>query len=150
VQSRRLSDPFEPLNSSQAQSAEELGHWQVLFLGRNWSTNISYSASQSVKNAAFATKLRTHSETWLDSAELNVLSEAWSWMLLILACRQRESFRQQLLRINGPEVSHHLSSVLCSTSNLTMWLTLWEPAYDMFVLRFRPKKQQFLVALTML
>jgi len=26
VQSRRLSDPFEPLNSSLAQSAEELGH----------------------------------------------------------------------------------------------------------------------------
>ena len=26
-------------------------------------------------------------------------------------------------------------------------LTLWEPAYDIFVLRFRPKKQQFLVAL---
>jgi len=27
VQTRRLADPFEPLNSSQAQSAEELGHW---------------------------------------------------------------------------------------------------------------------------
>jgi len=27
VQSRRLTDPFEPLNSSPAQSAEELGHW---------------------------------------------------------------------------------------------------------------------------
>jgi len=26
-------------------------------------------------------------------------------------------------------------------------LTLWEPAYDIFVLRFRPKKQQFSVAL---
>jgi len=26
-------------------------------------------------------------------------------------------------------------------------LTLWEPAYDIFVLGFRPKKQQFLVAL---
>jgi len=29
-------------------------------------------------------------------------------------------------------------------------LTLWEPAYDLFVLRFRPKKQQFSVALPML
>jgi len=27
VQSNRLADPFEPLNSSLAQSAEELGHW---------------------------------------------------------------------------------------------------------------------------
>jgi len=26
-------------------------------------------------------------------------------------------------------------------------LTLWEPVYDIFVLRFRPKKQQFSVAL---
>jgi len=26
-------------------------------------------------------------------------------------------------------------------------LTLWEPVYDIFILRFRPKKQQFLVAL---
>jgi len=25
--------------------------------------------------------------------------------------------------------------------------TLWEPAYNIFILRFRPKKQQFLVAL---
>jgi len=28
MQSRRLSDPFEPLNSSLAQLAEELGRWQ--------------------------------------------------------------------------------------------------------------------------
>jgi len=27
VQSTRLVDPFEPLNSSLAQLAEELGHW---------------------------------------------------------------------------------------------------------------------------
>jgi len=27
VQSTRLADPFEPLNSSPAQSAEELGRW---------------------------------------------------------------------------------------------------------------------------
>jgi len=27
VQSTRLVDPFEPLNSSLTQSAEELGHW---------------------------------------------------------------------------------------------------------------------------
>jgi len=27
VQSTRLADPFEPLNSSLAQSAEELGQW---------------------------------------------------------------------------------------------------------------------------
>ena len=27
VQSTRLADPFEPLNSSQAQLAEELGRW---------------------------------------------------------------------------------------------------------------------------
>jgi len=27
VQFTRLADPFEPLNSSLAQSAEELGHW---------------------------------------------------------------------------------------------------------------------------
>jgi len=27
VQSTRLADLFEPLNSSLAQSAEELGHW---------------------------------------------------------------------------------------------------------------------------
>ena len=40
-----LADPFEPLNSSLAQSAEELGRWQgnwkLLFLGRNQSTNIT-------------------------------------------------------------------------------------------------------------
>jgi len=53
VQSKRLSNPFEPLNSSLAQSAEELWHWQgnrkLLFLGRNQSTNISYASSQSVE-----------------------------------------------------------------------------------------------------
>jgi len=27
VQSTRLADPFKPLNSSQAQSTEELGRW---------------------------------------------------------------------------------------------------------------------------
>jgi len=27
MQSTRLADPFEPLNSSLAQSAEELGRW---------------------------------------------------------------------------------------------------------------------------
>jgi len=27
VQSKRLADPFEPLNSSQAQSVEELRRW---------------------------------------------------------------------------------------------------------------------------
>jgi len=27
VQSTKLADPFEPLNSSLAQSAEELGRW---------------------------------------------------------------------------------------------------------------------------
>jgi len=27
VQSTRLADPFEPLNSSLVQSVEELGHW---------------------------------------------------------------------------------------------------------------------------
>jgi len=27
AQSTRLADPFEPLNSSLAQSSEELGHW---------------------------------------------------------------------------------------------------------------------------
>jgi len=27
VQTRRLANPFEPLNSSLAQSAEELWHW---------------------------------------------------------------------------------------------------------------------------
>jgi len=28
---------------------------------------------------------------------------------------------------------------------INQYLTLWEPAYDVFVLQFRPKKQQFLV-----
>jgi len=31
VQSTRLADPFEPLNSSLAQSAEELRHRKLLF-----------------------------------------------------------------------------------------------------------------------
>jgi len=43
VQSRRLSDSFKPLNSSLAQSVEELGrwqgNWQLLVLGQNRSTN---------------------------------------------------------------------------------------------------------------
>jgi len=33
------------------------------------------------------------------------------------------------------------------TTNKTVFLTRWEPVYDIFVLRFRPKKQQFSVAL---
>jgi len=37
----------------------------------------------------------------------------------------------------------HLSVVLTEPKLLTRWL----PAYDIFVLRFRPKKQQFSVAL---
>jgi len=32
---------------------------------------------------------------------------------------------------------------------LLHYLTLWEPVYDIFILRFRPKKQQFSVALPM-
>jgi len=39
VQSTRLADPFEPLNSSLAQSAEELGRWysnrKLLFFCEN-------------------------------------------------------------------------------------------------------------------
>jgi len=42
VQTQRLDDLFEPLNSSLAQSAEELRHWwvnwQLLVLGRNIGT----------------------------------------------------------------------------------------------------------------
>jgi len=53
VQTRRLADLFEPLNSSLAQSAEELWRWKgnrnCCFLGRNPSMNISYACSQSVK-----------------------------------------------------------------------------------------------------
>jgi len=53
VQTRRLADPFEPLNSSLAQSAEELWRWwgnrKLLFLGQNLGTNILYAGSQSVK-----------------------------------------------------------------------------------------------------
>ena len=57
VQSRRLADPFEPLNSSLAQSADELGVGKATknccFLGRNPSTNISYAGSQSVNPVSF-------------------------------------------------------------------------------------------------
>jgi len=52
VQSTRLADPFEPLNSSLAQSVEELGVCKATenccFLGQNRSTNMSYTGSQSV------------------------------------------------------------------------------------------------------
>jgi len=52
VQSTRLADPFEPWNSSLAQSTEDLGRWTTencCFLGRNRSTNILYDGSQCVK-----------------------------------------------------------------------------------------------------
>jgi len=53
VQTRRLADAFEPLNSSIAQSAEELWHWQgnrqLLVLAWFQSTNTVYPSSQSVK-----------------------------------------------------------------------------------------------------
>jgi len=53
VQSTRLADPFEPLNSSLVQSAEELGCCKATenccFLGWNRSTNILYAGSWSVK-----------------------------------------------------------------------------------------------------
>jgi len=53
VQSTRLADPFEPLNSSLAQSAEgsygiDKATENCCLLGRNRSTNISYAGSQSV------------------------------------------------------------------------------------------------------
>jgi len=52
VQTTWLSDPFEPLNRSLAQSAKELwrwwGNWQRLVLGQFQSTNILYPGSQSV------------------------------------------------------------------------------------------------------
>jgi len=43
----------------------------------------------------------------------------------------------------------HTTFILFVSSRLDMCdrLTLWEPAYDTFVLQFRPKKQQFSVAL---
>jgi len=53
VRSTRLADPFEPLNSSLAQSVEELGVDKATenccFFRWNPSTNISYASSQSVK-----------------------------------------------------------------------------------------------------
>jgi len=53
VQFTRLADLFEPLNSSLAQSARSLGVGKATenccFLGRNRSTNILYTSSQSVK-----------------------------------------------------------------------------------------------------
>jgi len=52
VQTKRLGDPFKPLNSSLAQSTEELWHWsgnqKLLVLGQNLGKNISYTSSQSV------------------------------------------------------------------------------------------------------
>jgi len=65
VQARRLADPFEPLNSSLAQSAEELwrwwDHWKLLFLGRNLGTNILYTGSQNVN---FEISLKWNSGTF--------------------------------------------------------------------------------------
>jgi len=43
------------------------------------------------------------------------------------------------------ERKHELSTNLTDPD----WLTRWLPAYGIFVLRFRPKKQQFSVALPM-
>jgi len=54
LQTRRLSDPFEPLNSSLAQSAEELwrwhSNWKLLVLGWIPGTTYSSNSSQSVKH----------------------------------------------------------------------------------------------------
>jgi len=55
VQTRKLAKPFEPLNSSIAQSAEELWCWygnrKLPVLGRYLGTNISYASSQSVNKS---------------------------------------------------------------------------------------------------
>ena len=54
LQTRWLADPFEPLNSSLAQSAEDLWRWwgnqQLVVLYQFQSTNISYPGFQSVKH----------------------------------------------------------------------------------------------------
>ena len=55
---------------------------------------------------------------------------------------------------NAKKTTFHNTCIYCLTADLPITsdskLTLWEPAYDIFVLRFRPKKQQFLVALATL
>jgi len=64
VQSTRLADPFESLNSCLAQSAESYGVGKATenccFLGRNQSMNISYAGSQSVKSNSFPPPLRVY------------------------------------------------------------------------------------------
>jgi len=53
LQTRRLVDLFEPLNSSLAHLVEELRRWQgnqkLLVLGQNLGTIYLYTGSQSVK-----------------------------------------------------------------------------------------------------
>jgi len=60
-----------------------------------------------------------------DETALNTM--CWSLevesVVLILACRWKESFRQQLLWMNGTQVSHHLSSVLYTPLKLTTRLS---------------------------
>jgi len=58
VQTRRLADLFEPLNSSLVQQRRSYGVVKATknccFLGRNLSTNISYAGSQSVLVFSFS------------------------------------------------------------------------------------------------
>jgi len=57
LQTRRLAKSFEGLNSSPAQSAEELCCWQgnlkLRVLGQFPTTNISYPGTERVKNSRF-------------------------------------------------------------------------------------------------
>jgi len=56
VQTRRLAESFEGLNSSLAQSAQELwhqGNQKPLLLGQIPGTNISYTGSQGVKQSNY-------------------------------------------------------------------------------------------------
>jgi len=72
VQSTKLADPFEPLNSSLAQSADEQGVGKATenccFLGQNRSTNISYAGSQSVKFETLFNHLLKHESTHGENA----------------------------------------------------------------------------------
>jgi len=73
-------------------------------------------------SATFTRKLRTCRDKtrqhWTQCAETWELNT-----VLILARQWRESFRQQLLQINGTKISHHLNSMLYTPSKLTMQLS---------------------------
>jgi len=67
-----------------------------------------------------------------------------SQVIIVLELTHIYTWLRKDVKVSFKMLGYSFSSVLL---NLHPSLTLWEPVYDIFVVQFQPKKEQFSVAL---